>query len=95
MSALMVRSRALVVCEPGQIREEAALSSRDQAPRVSLAGVSGRRERLETGFRGGCTVHIQLLGEREGPLRVAADASPESTQGDPSNAKHNGVLLLK
>jgi hypothetical protein len=55
----MVRSRALVACEPGQIREEAALSSSDQAPRVSLAGVHGRRERPGTGFEAGCTVHLQ------------------------------------
>src|SRR5262249_29207517 len=54
----MVRSRALVVCEPGQIREEAALSSSDQAPRVSLTGASGRRERPGTRFRTGCTVHL-------------------------------------
>ena len=64
----MVRSRALVVCEPGQIREEAALSSRDQAPRVSLAGVRGRRERPGTCFDAGCTVHFENFYLRLSPF---------------------------
>src|SRR5258706_7408769 len=56
----MARSRALDAREPGQIREEAALSGSAQAPRVSLAGARSRRERPGTGFDEGCTVHFFL-----------------------------------
>src|SRR3954452_16213685 len=37
--ALMARSRAASACEPGQVREEAALSDTARAPRASRAGV--------------------------------------------------------
>ena len=78
----MVRSRALVVCEPGQIREEAALSGSDQAPRVSLTGVRGRRERPGTDLEKGCTVHYftlrKLLGSVDRALRFRLQAARES-----------------
>jgi hypothetical protein len=53
----MAGSRAVDDREPGQIREEAALSDLVQAPRTSLAGVEGRRARPGARFDGGCTVH--------------------------------------
>src|SRR3954465_1773722 len=43
--ASMVGSRAAAAREPGQIREEAALSETGRAPRGSLTGVEARRER--------------------------------------------------
>jgi hypothetical protein len=52
----MAGSRAVGDREPGQIREEAALSDIAHAPRISLAGADGRRARPETGHEGGCTV---------------------------------------
>src|SRR5207244_13557826 len=55
--ASMARSRAVSAREPGQIREEAALSDTAHAPRVSLTGANRRRERPGTFFDGGCTVH--------------------------------------
>ncbi len=53
----MARSRAVDAREPGQIREEAALSDTAHAPWGSLAGVSDRKVRSGTSFDGGCTVH--------------------------------------
>jgi hypothetical protein len=44
--------------EPGQIREEAALSEAVHAPRTNLAGAETRRARPKTGFDDGCTVHF-------------------------------------
>jgi hypothetical protein len=52
----MARSRAMDGREPGQIREEAALSGTAYAPRGSLAVAQGRRARPGTNFDGGCTV---------------------------------------
>ena len=52
----MAGSRAASAREPGQIREEAALSDTARAPRTSLAGVEERRARPRTGFENGCTV---------------------------------------
>jgi hypothetical protein len=53
----MVRSRAVSAREPGQIREEAALSDIAHAPRGSLIGAGSRRNCFETFFDDGCTVH--------------------------------------
>src|SRR5437763_8312251 len=93
----MARSRALDAREPGQVREEAALSGSAQAPRVSLTGVQGGLERPGTGFEGGCTVLIQLLCRLERGVKVRAHSwahitprqSPprppdESSGGNPS-----------
>ena len=55
--ASMAGSRAASAREPGQIREEAALSDTARAPRTSLAGAEDRRARPRTGFDDGCTVH--------------------------------------
>ena len=54
----MAGSRAASAREPGQIREEAALSDTARAPRTSLAGADDRRARPGTGFKGGCTVRV-------------------------------------
>ena len=53
----MAGSRAASAREPGQIREEAALSVTARAPRTSLAGAEDRRARPRTSFEAGCTVH--------------------------------------
>ena len=54
----MAGSRAVDAREPGQIREEAALSDTGHASRTSLAGAEDRRARPGTDFDGGCTVHF-------------------------------------
>jgi hypothetical protein len=60
----MAGSRAAGAREPGQIREEAALSDTVRAPRISLAGADGRRARSGASFEGGCTVHSRARGFR-------------------------------
>src|SRR5262245_55339786 len=71
----MAGSRAADAREPGQIREEAALSDTVRAPRTSLAGVERRRARPGTCFDGGCTVHYTpMAGERNlETMRVLAE----------------------
>jgi hypothetical protein len=59
----MAGSRAVDAREPGQIREEAALSESVHAPRISLAGAEDRRERPGAGFDGGCTVQTLPNGD--------------------------------
>ena len=54
----MAGSRAASAREPGQIREEAALSDTARAPRTSLAGAEDRRARPGTSFEDGCTVRL-------------------------------------
>jgi hypothetical protein len=54
----MAGSRAASAREPGQIREEAALSDTARAPRTNLAGADDRRARPGTSFDGGCTVRL-------------------------------------
>jgi hypothetical protein len=54
----MAGSRAAGAREPGQIREEAALSDTVRAPRISLAGADDRRARPGAGFKVGCTVRF-------------------------------------
>jgi ketosteroid isomerase-like protein len=62
----MAGSRAASAREPGQIREEAALSDTARAPRSSLAGADDRRARPGTSFDGGCTVRLaEALGSAE------------------------------
>jgi ketosteroid isomerase-like protein len=58
----MAGSRAVSAREPGQIREEAALSGSAHAPRIGLAGAEDRRARPKPGFDGGCTVHLPTMG---------------------------------
>ncbi len=67
----MAGSRAASAREPGQIREEAALSDTARAPRISLAGADDRRARPRTGFEEGCTVRFPTHGRRGG--RIALD----------------------
>src|SRR3954451_18818875 len=54
----MAGSRAVSAREPGQIREEAALSDTAHAPRTSLAGAEDRRARPKARFDDGCTVRF-------------------------------------
>jgi hypothetical protein len=54
----MAGSRAVGAREPGQVREEAALSDTAHAPRTSLTGAKKRRARPGAGLDGGCTVHL-------------------------------------
>jgi ketosteroid isomerase-like protein len=61
----MAGSRAASAREPGQIREEAALSDTARAPRSSLAGADDRRARSRAGLEDGCTVHTALMPEEE------------------------------
>ena len=61
----MAGSRAASAREPGQIREEAALSVTARAPRTSLAGVEDRRARPRTSFEAGCTVHLFFMGNAD------------------------------
>ena len=67
--ASMAGSRAASAREPGQIREEAALSDTARAPRISLAGADDRRARPRSSFEDGCTVRFSqaelLAGEPE------------------------------
>jgi hypothetical protein len=57
----MAGSRAASAREPGQIREEAALSDTARAPRISLAGAEDLRARPRTSFKGGCTVRSLVM----------------------------------
>jgi ketosteroid isomerase-like protein len=61
----MAGSRAASAREPGQIREEAALSVTARAPRTSLAGAEDRRARPRTSFEAGCTVHCLSMGNAD------------------------------
>jgi hypothetical protein len=70
----MARSRAVGAREPGQVREEAALSDTAHAPRGSLTGVEGWKVRSRPGFDGGCTVHLFTAGRGAGAGRAAAAA---------------------
>jgi hypothetical protein len=60
----MAGSRAASAREPGQIREEAALSDTARAPRISLAGAEDLRARPRTSFKGGCTVRFLVGPDR-------------------------------
>ena len=54
----MAGSRAASAREPGQVREEAALSDTARAPRASLAGAEDRRARPRPSSGDGCTVRF-------------------------------------
>jgi ketosteroid isomerase-like protein len=68
----MAGSRAVSAREPGQIREEAALSGSAHAPRIGLAGADDRRARPKPDFDGGCTVHFFTMSEEQRNLEVVA-----------------------
>ena len=57
----MAGSRAVDAREPGQVREEAALSESVHAPRIGLAGAESRRARSRARFDDGCTVHTRYV----------------------------------
>ena len=69
----MAGSRAVSAREPGQVREEAALSESAHAPRIGLAGAEDRRSARRTCFDDGCTVHF-LSVRRALPILIAAVA---------------------
>ena len=86
----MAGSRAVSDREPGQIREEAALSEAVHAPRTNLAGAKDRRARPKTGFDGGCTVHFLLfMSNEERNPKVVAELGRRWNARD-----HQGVLDL-
>jgi ketosteroid isomerase-like protein len=102
----MAGSRAASAREPGQIREEAALSVTARAPRTSLAGAEDRRARPRTCFEAGCTVHALVVsnidvikeltrlwneGDTEAVLRLyAGDAVTQTGPHWPEQATYRG-----
>jgi ketosteroid isomerase-like protein len=79
----MAGSRAASAREPGQIREEAALSDTARAPRTSLAGAEDRRARPRTSFDAGCTVHFSM-----GNTQVIHELIRRWNSGDLEGALH-------
>jgi uncharacterized protein len=77
----MAGSRAVDAREPGQIREEAALSDTAHAPRISLAGADDRRARPEARFEGGCTVRMLALRSKQDAVS-AEWRSPGPAKGE-------------
>src|SRR5688500_4601314 len=75
----MARSRAVDDREPGQIREEAALSEAVHAPRVSLAGA-------EPGGTSGASVSTTGARSAIRTMRVALATSEELPGLDPDDA---------
>ena len=65
----MAGSRAVDAREPGQVREEAALSDTAHATRGSSFGADFRRERPGPFFEGGCTVRFRY-GKLFSPLEL-------------------------
>ena len=78
----MAGSRAASAREPGQIREEAALSDTARAPRISLAGAEDLRARPRTSFKGGCTVRFLVMAQTTN-LEIAGLALDRWKAGDP------------
>ena len=93
----MARSRAVGAREPGQVREEAALSDTAHAPWGSLIGVSVRPEGSGTYFDDGCTVHLLLRARgcrgyrllSRTPLASARSVAFMTTFGEFSKRKPN------
>jgi ketosteroid isomerase-like protein len=85
----MAGSRAASAREPGQIREEAALSVTARAPRTSLAGADGRRARPGTNFGDGCTVRLHTRGVAEANEAVVRKLVERWNAGD-----NEGTLAL-
>ena len=69
----MAGSRAASAREPGQIREEAALSDTARAPRASLAGADDRRARSRPGSGDGCTVRFSCPVQGKEAFRESID----------------------
>ena len=76
----MAGSRAASAREPGQIREEAALSDTAHAPWASLAGVEDRRARPRSSNRDGCTVHFFF--SMADPREIVRQVSERWNAGD-------------
>jgi DNA polymerase III subunit gamma/tau len=70
--------------EPGQVREEAALSDPVHAPRGSLIGVRDRRARPEAHFDGGCTVRS---------FRRCRSRVPSGSLGSGGAQGYDGLVL--
>ena len=81
----MARSRAVDDREPGQVREEAALSEAAHAPRVSLAGA-------EPGGTPGASVSTRGARSALFDVRVALATSEELPDLDPDDAPLREVL---
>jgi DNA polymerase III subunit gamma/tau len=62
LQALTARFRALGACEPRQVREEAALSSFSQVPRISLARVSSVGTASKAPSTEGARPGVKLVG---------------------------------
>jgi ketosteroid isomerase-like protein len=89
----MAGSRAAGAREPGQIREEAALSDTVRAPRISLAGADERRARPGAGFKAGCTVRFRA--QRAGRMSEERNVELVRRLAERWNAgDHAGVLEL-
>src|SRR3978361_1766766 len=83
LKVLILRSRAVVACEPGQVREEAALSDTDHAPWGSRRGAVRRRERLEPIHNGGCTVQLPKVDVPQRASRLSGHADGTAAFGRP------------
>jgi ketosteroid isomerase-like protein len=95
----MAGSRAADAREPGQIREEAALSDTVRAPRISLAGADDRRARPGAGFKGGCTVRCRAGGAGLGPDRsdgvVREGLGPDRSGGVQTMSEERNVEVVR
>jgi ketosteroid isomerase-like protein len=69
----MAGSHAVSAREPGQIREEAALSDTAHAPWASLAGAEDRRARPRPSNRDGCTVRFLDMTEPQDIVRQVSE----------------------
>ena len=76
----MAGSHAVSAREPGQIREEAALSDTAHAPWASLAGAEDRRARSRSSSRDGCTVHFPFMSGE--PLEIVRQVAERWNAGD-------------
>jgi ketosteroid isomerase-like protein len=76
----MAGSHAVSAREPGQIREEAALSDTGHAPWASLAGAEDRRARPRSSNGDGCTVQFSRL--MADPREIVRQVSERWNAGD-------------
>src|SRR4051812_32069102 len=79
--ASMAGSHAASAREPGQIREEAALSDTARAPWSSLAGAEDRRARPRSSHRDGCTVRFGFVLSQEA-LDIVRKSAERWNAGD-------------
>ena len=89
--ASMAGSRAASAREPGQIREEAALSDTARAPRISLAGADDRRARPRSSLEDGCTVHFSSSSRPNKRSRSSLDRRRIRVPRSASSATSGGT----